>query len=448
MVKAFSYYDVMSFLFNAAPADPTKPENLFKTYEEQIQALYSMYLATSDFGQTTARTIIDFLVQWIFGNGIRYSVKGDMDGVSNEYTALKELFGPLSPLSAAKLNFYGPAMLIEGKALFALRKSEGNKPVITHYPYLNLQKQKYMIYVNPDDYTQIDRIELGTGGDLAAPYTFVTLGGIGNPNDTPSKLANFADVMYRLDKARAALSMLNRKFELSPLHFEGTGTAEGLDAARDFMVANSRVETRDGKPVRVLDLKVGDTTAGAVKGYFIQPTDAGASSIKTEIELQVQALAGCGVPPHFLGYVAMFSNRATAEELHEVIVSATSKERGQFEEGMYSLAKQWFTLRGGNLNFDKVEISIPATSLQQIQLLVDAYLPLVNSKVISRQTLREKVGDVDQETENKRLQDERSESIKDLSDFLPYTTQPVKDGNTQQSVQQGTQPAPGGTPGA
>ena len=118
-----------------------------------------------------------------------------------------------------------------------------------------------------------------------------------------------------------------------------------------------------------------------------------------------------GVPIHWLSWPELMSNRATAENLLEVVNIATKSSRLIWEESLEDLI--WKAMRhsvdagieSANIMGD-FQIKLPLVSLNNLKAIMDVWLPLVGD-VISMATFRNMLPGIDPETEQKLIEAER-----------------------------------------
>ena len=145
--------------------------------------------------------------------------------------------------------------------------------------------------------------------------------------------------------------------------------------------------------------------------HVITPNKRCLDSIKNEITSHNRIISGgTGIPVQFLGLPDLLSNRASAENLMEMVNASTSKDRaiwqGFYEELFQKVLEMANDeLQGGFTNILGVSASIPPVSLTKMQELIDVWLPLYQAGTISRETLWTKIPEIDAEAEGKRLKE-------------------------------------------
>lgn len=141
---------------------------------------------------------------------------------------------------------------------------------------------------------------------------------------------------------------------------------------------------------------------------MVEITGAGAESIRKEIETKAKISSGMvGVPVHFLGFVDLMSNRATADNLMELLFASTSMERNSWV-GLYSsMIEKAMRMHNeqmqNNLDSRALKVDIPEVSYQKLKELQEVWLPMYVGGGISLPTFLSKVPDVDVGAEIDRL---------------------------------------------
>jgi hypothetical protein len=137
-------------------------------------------------------------------------------------------------------------------------------------------------------------------------------------------------------------------------------------------------------------------------------------SLMNEITTNTKIISGAtGVPPHFLGMPDILSNRATAQEMGDLMIAATDKERKIWTGAYNELIRK--ALLMANKYFNKgfnpeiVKASLPYMSESKLRELIDVWLPLHQSSIIDDETILNKIPGVDIE---RILDNKRKESVK------------------------------------
>jgi hypothetical protein len=135
-----------------------------------------------------------------------------------------------------------------------------------------------------------------------------------------------------------------------------------------------------------------------------------------EIETNAKMISGTtGVPVHFLGYPDLMSNRATAENLMELILAQTNKERiiwtGAYKEMLEKAAAIYNEKTGlgqmsTKLDMRKVRVYIPLITREQWERLEKVFVPLSIAGKISDEMMLSQIPGVDIKEEKERREAE------------------------------------------
>ena len=134
------------------------------------------------------------------------------------------------------------------------------------------------------------------------------------------------------------------------------------------------------------NFKIRRFLAGTGELQYISLDLAGVESLENEIKTLAKMISGTtGIPVHFLGLAELMSNRATAENLMEMINAATSKERetwiGTYEEvirkamKLHNEAVNKGMSKAKQLDSDKIKVDIPMITKEHYDRLEKIFLP-------------------------------------------------------------------------
>ena len=146
---------------------------------------------------------------------------------------------------------------------------------------------------------------------------------------------------------------------------------------------------------------------------------SGVDSIEKEIEDLVKMISGStGIPVHFLGFVDLMSNRATADTLIEMVNAATTKERrtwiGAYEEVirkamiMYNAEANQGMSKEKQLDPNKIKVNIPVITKEHYDRIEKIYLPACVAGKLSDEAFLAMIPgfDVKAELERKKANEE------------------------------------------
>ncbi len=338
---------------------PTK----FNTYSKQVTQLGKLYDNIADWGCMIAKNVIDMRSAFSVGTGVRVVKRKEFDGDATEEIAWCKEFMRFNNLDEEAPQEYAKEAEIEGKVLFRLLVDRQAKNIrIVQVPWrqfnYNIKTPTYDFF----NYTRASYTgsgEQGVSFDLE-PQFFVYKrfgGGAPSVNKTPPKTAFILREMEDLDRAIVDWRKINGFFAAPTPVFicPDQNTAKKMN---EWLITNN---WRIGKLLVLGGLDVDFKLVGW-KGD-------GYTTLKEETQALAKTISGTtGIPVHFLGYPELLSNRDTAENLIELIVLSTNKERntwtGAYEELFQKAIVIFNTDFGTNLNpmavdavIDKLELT-------------------------------------------------------------------------------------------
>lgn len=369
----------------------------FLSYESQVLALTRRYNGLSPIGRELTKGIIDTRVSWIAGNGANIDAEGDKE---------KEFLESFIEYNGLNGNQFREAVTdgeLEGKTLLVLDwDAKEQMPCVRHLAWC---ESNYKITTDPKDYQTVLSVDLNDKAKtiLSDPDMFVYGKFSGSRryiNDAPPRVAMVLFDIDSVSRALRDLRQINHKFGAA---FPVFKTETNEDAVQLNRMLNST------------KWKIGDSIAGRFDAKYMEPSGSGLESIIKEMLMHFRIISNnTGIPVFFFAPDLM-SNRATAAEMMEMINAATLAERESWKTVITEICqkamKLYSKMTGKILDYEDVEVSIPQVTLNQVQQLVDVYLPLQMSGIISKQTLREMVPGIDPEVEDERLEKEAEASL-------------------------------------
>ena len=395
------------------------------SYQSIVFNLIRRYNGLTPLGRELTKSIIDTRVSWIAGNGVNISAEGKKE---NEFL---EKFIRHNKLDGVTFRDKVTDSELEGKVLGI--PYWDSKAKMIDVKWLCWSDTTYKIETDPEDYRVITGVRYGKMGDKFLPYDqFVYRSFTGTlrfMNESPPRAGL---QLFSIDAASSALRDLrriNRKFGAAFPFFEMTTQED----------AKNLIKSIDARKWRI-----GDTIAAVGKGYYMEPNGSGLESIIKEILMHFRFISqGTGIPVYFMAPDLM-SNRSTAQELLEMVNAATMSERENWKDFITDLCSQamkiWTKQTGEILDYEDVDVSIPQVTLNQVQQLVDVYLPLMEAGVVSKQFVRERVPDSDPELEEERIEKESEMDTEEDTETDPITQLTNELNNTS-----GTEEPPEGT---
>jgi len=327
--------------------------NAFNTYESQVSETYRKYNALSSFGNQQVRTVIDLRTAFIAGEGISISCEDDLTSDWIEKFLLRNLLQGPNFINAVK----GSEMC--GQALFVLQVSEWlDKSLFVRairFPY-TIKEPFKPVFKNPRLKDEVIDIvikkELGYESANFRNFIYIRTGGDdGNTEGPCTKTGVVLTDMENYDRAIKDMRRNNHIFARITPTWE-------VDSAAEAKSLSSKLS--------LMKWKIGEAFIGKAKFKYETPQTGAHENLAAELAATIKTISSTtGVPVHWLGYVDLMSNRATAESLYELIKNATIVERQFWESSLYNMiikGQELYIDAGGEeiskLNYD-FEVRLP-----------------------------------------------------------------------------------------
>jgi len=327
--------------------------NAFNTYESQVSETYRKYNALSSFGNQQVRTVIDLRTAFIAGEGISISCEDDLTSDWIEKFLLRNLLQGPNFINAVK----GSEMC--GQALFVLQISEWlDKSLFVRairFPY-TIKEPFKPVFKNPRLKDEVIDIvikkELGYESANFRNFIYIRTGGDdGNTEGPCTKTGVVLTDMENYDRAIKDMRRNNHIFARITPTWE-------VDSAAEAKSLSSKLSQ--------MKWKIGEAFIGKAKFKYETPQTGAHENLATELASTIKTISSVtSVPVHWLGYVDLMSNRATAESLYELIKNGTIVERQFWESSLYNMiikGQELYIDAGGEeiskLNYD-FEVRLP-----------------------------------------------------------------------------------------
>ncbi|GAF73763.1 unnamed protein product, partial [marine sediment metagenome] len=283
--------------------------------------------------------------------------------------------------------------------------------------FISWLDKKYKVETNPQDYLDYQKLEWKETGTTkketleAKEFVYKKFGGrIMNPNEAAPKIMKCLPQIEGFDKALWDWRNINHIFASPVLYAE----------CEDKTEVGLMLDAFDNK-----NFKLKKFLAGTAKLGFIKLDVGGIDSIEKEIADLAKVISGTtGVPVHWLGFVDLMSNRATAEDLINMINGATTKERqtwiGAYEEVIKKAMVMWNNAaqkgmgKEKQLDPDKIKVDIPIITKVHYDRLEKIFLPAVIAGKISDEAWLAMIPGLDVKAEMKRKEDREKSEIEQV----------------------------------
>jgi len=393
--------------------------NKYNTYGSAISEIDSKYRGVADWGVLQTGNIIDLRAAFIIGEGITI-VKKVPD--ANKEQEWAEQFLEYNDLDEEVAQEFAKEAEIEGKIALKLaleaNKAGGEKEKdMVSVRFISWLDKKYKVETNPQDYLDYQRLIWRPKNKdkdealEAKEFVYKKFGGrIHNPNEAAPKMMKCLTQVENLDMALRDWREINHIFGGPILYVE-------CEDAKEVEKTLAALGDKNFKIKRV--------TAGTGKMYFVTLDIKGVESIEKEITSNAKLVSGnTGIPIHFLGFPEFMSNRATAENLMEMVIASTSKERttwiGAYEETitkamiMYNGKVNDQMSKERRLDPTKIGVEIPIITKEHYVHLEKIYLPACVAGKISDEAFLERIPGMDVEAELKRKQDKENGELEQI----------------------------------
>lgn len=393
--------------------------NEYSSYKEAVKEISSKYKGTADWGVFQTGNIIDLRAAFIISEGIK--IIGDEKDAKDEL-AFADAFIKYNDLDREVTQEYSKEAEIEGRILLKLAwetaKVNGQETGMVSVRFIPWTDKNYKIEHSPQDYMDYTEAkwtpESGKEETLkASEFVYKKFGGrVSDPNDAQPKIMKCLTQIESLDKALRDWREINRLFAAPTPHFE----CETEEQAYKLM------EEIKSNP----NFKIKKMLAHTGKFGFAGPDIRGINSLESEILTLAKMISGTtGIPVHFLGLPDLLSNRATADNLGQLMFWATLKEReiwkGAFEEAltksMILYNEKILSQKSKKLDPTKLAVDIPYPSEEAWVHFEKVWLPLWLAGKISNELALSQLPGIDANSELERMAaDEQTEYKKAMAE--------------------------------
>lgn len=378
--------------------------NDYQTYDAAVTEIDRKYRGEADWGVGQTGSIIDLRAAFIMAEGIKiFPVEADPKKAEAEL-AFARAFVSYNDLDAEVVHAYASEAEIEGKILIKLAWEADDSMVSARF--IPWTEKRYTIETRPQDYLWYTKaVWRPKGSDKEETleereFVYKKFGGrIHEPNFATPRIMRCLTQIESLDKALRDWREINRIFAGPLLVFKYDDSKSAKQGQEDLDQANWKIR------------KIIHTTAEV--GYK-QPAAESRAGIETEIVTLAKLISGTtGAPVHFLGLPDLLSNRATAENLMELVFASTLKERTTWRGTMKEILEKAMAMsnektgaaqKTTRLDASKLDVEIPFISPATWATLEKVFVPLSIGGQISKELLLSKIPGVDVDEEMKRTE--------------------------------------------
>jgi hypothetical protein len=378
-------------------------KNNYKTISSQITGILNKYLSQEDYGNSLVRRIIDMRTAIIAGEGLNWT------STKPEVRTFLEKVMDTTGLETTELVNLVRIGEMEGRLCIVPQVTPDKKKI---YLTLIREEHKYTITGKESAYTVKYKDSNGKEITLSEPeFVYIRMNQVSSNIQISPPLVG--TVLTQIDNFERALYDLRENNHLFGMTTPVIETQTWPDTVKIL------------ERIKAVVWKIGKLIAGPFKFTYAEPTGNAVQALKDEMSLNIKTIStATSLPVHWLGWTDLMSNRATADELEEMIAAGTKLERLIYIRKLKELIQKIMFMAktigiDGAVNApDDFDIDLPYISLAYLKNLSDVWQPLHDNDVISMRTLRNKVPGINPADEEKWIKAEKKEAVKNASDNM------------------------------
>lgn len=371
--------------------------NAYPSYSQAVAELAKKYDGTADWGVVQTGNIIDVRAAFISAGGLKIYPKDKKADKAEKEMEFVQRFLAANNLDHEMVQQFAKEGELEGRFLGELFWDEEQEMVMLRYR--SWADTQYKITTDERDYTRFTKASWKVEGKDPVTleegrFAYAKIAGrVHKAEDTYPKVAKCLTQIEYLDKAIRDWREINRLFAAPVPDFQ-------LDTNEGAAKAKEAIDKINWKTKKAL-VHTGQFSYKA-------PDMTGTDSLEREIINLAKMISGTtGTPVHFLGLPDLMSNRATAENLMELVSASTTRERatwtGFYQQVVTKAVAIWNEKsKKTPLEASKLAVAIPYITQETWSKIQNVYLPLYVARAISLEALLAQLPDIDVEDELKR----------------------------------------------
>ena len=379
--------------------------NDYREYDTTVYAISEKYCGRADWGVLQTRNIIDLRAAFILGEGLKVTHTTDTRAEAERELQFAEDFMGFNDLDGELDQEMAKEAEIEGKIAIKLMLDEEpyrDWPGMISARFISWLTRKYTVEADANDYLWYKNLKWNATGTAAvgnldeSQFVYAKFGGrINAPNEAQPKIAACLTQIDRLDRALRDLREIDHLFASPTPYFLVLSATEGK-AVEDY--------------IEKTNWKIGKALITSSTFTLVSAPITGVDNLIAEIELCVKMISGAtGIPIHYLGLLDLLKNRATGENVRELIMATTTRERqtwiGVYEELLTKAMEMWNAKYAAQksaeaqLDPTRIRVDIPQVTQEQWDHIQNVLIPAVAANIVSKEHVAGQIPNVDQEKE-------------------------------------------------
>lgn len=408
--------ELVSLLTALPVSDVAGTINRYKSYASQVTETYRKYNNKSDFGCQQIRAVADIRTAFTAGEGVSIACKDPRTSAFIERLIdNNKLSGSRFMKSVLGTELSGQSVLF----LEGLGKDGYPKIQRLSYDPLTPFRPVYRDENNPQSIYKIMKKdkELNEYIDFKNNYfVYVKTGGDDScDSDATTKLGIILTDAENYDRTTKDMRRTNHILARITPTFKTQSKTETIELLDQL-----------GGKGNTKKWKIGDSYVGTADFNYKTPGTGTHENLTREAALAVKTIASVtGVPVHWIGWVDLMSNRATAESLYDTLGNATSIERITWQEAIYDLIilSQEYYIDAGGTDISRVnrdfDVRIPVIDFSRFLQTVQALSLAFNDRVISKSDYQNNIPGINPLDTNKALEEEEQNDFNRMRTSVP-----------------------------
>lgn len=382
-------------------------KNNYKTYGKQVDGAYRMFMSQSDYGSEILRSVVETRVALIGGEGLSVTAENKK---TQEWI---DSFLDSNRLKGSRLLSIIQTGELEGRNLLVLNRAQKNKEEqyvsVIQTPWY----QNNYTVEKADTYDGVKKIYYSDENNMekiipTSRAVYIQIGGTDCHFMEPTSrlhcvltdCENYSRAKYDLRKNGFLFGRVTPTWKLE---------ANDPGANTEATAIRNALDSFDWEP--------GRGYAGKAEFDYKTPGSGAQDLLLADALSSLRNIATTlSIPIHFLSHPELMSNRATADNLLELVNLGTKKDRLIYEESFTEMIEKArvFAIDNGMAKAEILgdfEIKLPLISLAMLKNLIEVWFPLVDN-VVSMATFRNMLPGIDPAQEVKQLEREKKDAIK------------------------------------